>query len=100
MKYLNYKGKKLPYRVSYYALKHFEEQTGKVFEEIEKPGTADLELLMWYALQAGHKAEGMPMEIKQEDIELVLDECYGEILEAAQGGFQETKKKGIASLFR
>jgi hypothetical protein len=33
-------------------------------------------------------------------MELVLDECYGEILEAAQGGFQETKKKGIASLFR
>jgi hypothetical protein len=100
MRYLTYKGKRLPYRVSYYALKHFEEETGKVFEEIEKPAAADLELLIWYALQAGHKAEGIAFDVDRQDVEMVLDECYREILEAAQGGFQESKKKGIAGLFR
>jgi hypothetical protein len=100
MQYLTYKGEKLPYRVSYYALKHFEEQTGKVFESIEQPTNADLEVLMWFALKAGHIAEGKEFTIKQEDVELILDESYRDILVAASGGFQESKKKGILNLFR
>lgn len=79
MSYLNYNGRKLPIRISYYAIKHFQKETGKdvgaVDDELEL-----MEVLLYHALVAGHKAEGVGMSIEREECEMILDECLDEFV--------------------
>lgn len=77
VQYIGYKDEKYPVRISYYALKKFQEETGKEIEELDKDISL-LEPLLWYALVAGHQAENKPMTLKREDIEFMLDESLDE----------------------
>ena len=77
VQYISYRDEKWPVRISYYALKKFQEETGKNIEELDKD-IALLEVLLWYALIAGHQAEKKPMTLKREDMEFILDESLDE----------------------
>lgn len=77
VKYISYKGEKWPIRISYYCIKKFQEETKRDISDIDKEFGL-LEVLLWYALVAGHMAESKPMTLKREDMEFVLDESMQE----------------------
>lgn len=86
VQYINYSGDKWPVRISYYCIKKFQEETGKGIEEIENDVSL-MEVLLWYGLIAGHQAEKMPMTLKREDMEFVLDESLTEFNDAIMSFF-------------
>jgi len=70
---ITYNGAKYPVRISYYAIKKFQEDTKKDLEEITNDISL-LEVLLWYGLVAGHKVEGKELLLTKDDMEFVLDE--------------------------
>jgi hypothetical protein len=97
VQYITYKGEKWPVRISYYAIKKFQEETKKDISELDKD-IAFLEILLWYGLIAGHIAETKPMTLKREEMEFILDESMNEFNEAILSFFplqtdSENKKK-------
>jgi hypothetical protein len=68
-----YKETEIPVSVGYYALKRYKMDTGKEFTELESDDLETLEVLFWYALEAGYKQEGKENPFKREDAELILD---------------------------
>ena len=79
VEYITYKGLKYPVRISFSALKHLKQETGKDVSEMSF--TSDLqyiEILLWYGLVSGHQAESKPLELKREDVEFILDESLSE----------------------
>ena len=91
MDYLNYKKSKWPVRVSYYALKQYQVETGKDVSTIEDDMT-NLEVLLFHSLVAGSKAENTEMTIKRDDMEFMLDECLNDFNVILIGSFQNTPK--------
>jgi hypothetical protein len=94
MQFLRYKQKKLPYKVGYYALKHYEEETGKPSDQIGSGGLKDFEILLYYALQAGHRDEGRVFEIDRSEMEWILDECFMDFVQNVkmeEGAEKKTK---------
>jgi hypothetical protein len=75
VEYINYKEDKYPIRISYFAIKKVKEETGKALEDIENDITI-LEPLLYYSMEAGHKAESKNFTVKREDVEFMLDECW------------------------
>lgn len=73
IEYIDYKGEKYPLRISYYAIKHFQDETQKSLELIDSE-MGLIEPLLWYSLVAGHKAEDKELTLKREEIEFMLDE--------------------------
>jgi len=75
--YLNYDGKKLPIKISFSALNAFEKETGltmsKIGEELKNH-----EIILWYALKAGHYKAKEEFKIEREEVEWILDECLGQ----------------------
>ena len=98
MDFINYKGKELPIRVSYYALKQYQKETGKDISSLDD-NIENLEILLYHAIVAGHKAEDKECTINRDDIELILDESmtqFNQIILNSFPGFQPadaTKKK-------
>jgi len=88
MNYLTYKGKQWPLRVSYYALKQYQAETGKGIEAIDEE-FSNLEILLHYGLVAGAKAEGTEMDLKREDMEFFLDECLSDFNEILLNSFEK-----------
>lgn len=86
IEYLNYKGEKWPIRVSYYAIKKFQEETGKELTELDRDISL-IEPLLWYSLVAGHTAEGKPMTLKRDEMEFMLDESMDEFNHLMLGFF-------------
>lgn len=86
IEYLDYKGNKLPFRVSYYALKHYQLETGKDISEIGED-MGNFEILLFYALEAGYKATEKPMPYKRDDMEVILDECFMDFSTKMRGFF-------------
>jgi len=100
MNYLNYQGKKLPVRVSYYAIKHFQLETKRSIDDIDDDISL-MEVLLYYGLQAGHKAEGRDLGLKKEDMEMVLDECLDEFIDSFADFFQNLsadQQKGLTNI--
>lgn len=95
IKYLKYDGQELPYRVSYYALKRATEKTGKPLSELEKD-LSMLESLIFFALKNGHQEEGQEFKIKFEEMEKIVDHCYGQIQEELPVFLE--KELGVKSL--
>ena len=77
VKTISYKGEQWPVRISYYAIKKFQEDTKKDISELDSDLTL-LETLLWYGFIAGHTAEGKPMTLKRDEMEYVLDESLDE----------------------
>ncbi len=96
---ISYQGQELPVRISYYCIKKFTEETGKDLDAIDTDVSL-LEVLLWYGLVAGHKAEGKDFLLKREDMEFVLDESMLEFNEIMMNFFplagpsaKDSKKK-------
>ncbi|MBP7786102.1 hypothetical protein KA062_02510 [Patescibacteria group bacterium] len=100
VKLINYSGSQYPVRISYFAIKKFQEETGKDLSELEDDFSS-LETLLWYGLIAGHKAEGKDLTLKREEMEFILDESmtdFNQILMSAfplpsDGQLDNDKKK-------
>lgn len=78
IEFLTYKGKKYPFRISYYAT---------VMADKENPDNTELESqqdLLWYGLVAGHKMADKELDLDREDMIWVLDACYMDFQRALQ----------------
>lgn len=91
--FITYDEEKLPIRISYSAIKRYELETkkpiGKIDESIE-----NLEILLYYGLMAGHKAEKKELSFEREDMEWILDECLEEFNNILTGSFQTPTEGG------
>lgn len=82
---------KYPVRISYYALKMFKKETGKDFEKLQED-TGNFEVyepLLYHSLVAGAKAEYTTLDIKKEEMELVLDEVFMEFVDLMKKFFPQ-----------
>jgi len=93
MDYLNYKGNKWPLRVSYYALKQYQQETGKGIETLEEDIT-NLEILLHYAIEAGCKAENKLFSLTRSDMELILDESMNDFNTILIDSFDPSNTQG------
>lgn len=76
MKYFKYGKEKLPYKVGYWAMKKWQLETKKGFDEVDEVAT-DLNLmepLVYFALEKGFKDEGLEFKLDREDIADILDQ--------------------------
>ena len=91
---VKYNKKEYPVRISYYALKHLAAEQGKTLAEIgDVIGNTDMyEPLLFYGLQAGAKAEKQELDLKMDDMELVLDECFFEFIDIIERSFPKDRK--------
>jgi hypothetical protein len=75
IEFITYQGKKYPMRVSYYVLMMAQKESGVLLEELDKNFESQ-QLVLWYALEAGHRMTNKTVTLKREDMVWVLDECY------------------------
>jgi len=95
IEYIKYGGKKYPVRISTYAMKMFQKETEKnIADLMEVQDIALYEPLLYYSMVAGAKAEGAELDIKREDIEWVLDECFIEFVRLIPKFFPENMGEG------
>lgn len=98
IQYITYKGERWPIRISYYAIKKFQEDTKRDIADIDKDISL-LEVLLWYGLVAGHSADGKELTLKREDMEFILDESMNEFNDVIMSFFplaiegSDSKKK-------
>jgi len=100
VQHITYKGEKWPIRISYFAIKKFQEETGKEISEIDS-NISYLETLLWYGFVAGHNAVNKELILKREEMEFILDESMNEFNEVILSSFplpgdikdNENKKK-------
>lgn len=95
IKYIEYKGKKLPFKFSYYALSRFQADTNLSINSLSEPkNLIHFETLMYYALEAGHKLEGLEFTITKEDVAWMFDENENLLTIALKNAFpKQTSKK-------
>jgi len=77
--YITYEGDKLPLRISWYALNNYQKETGKDINDIGED-IGNYEILLWYALIAGHHAIKKELAISREEVPFILDECLNEFI--------------------
>ena len=92
IQFITYKKKKYPIRISYFVLKHLRAKTGKDIDGIADDMAA-YESLLFLALQSGAKYSGTEMDLKEEQMEDVLDECFFHFLDIIPTFFPVSKKK-------
>lgn len=76
---LKYKETEIPLSVGYYALKRYKMDTGREFTDVDDD-IETLEVLFWYALEAGYKHEQKENPFKREDAEIILDSVMMEFV--------------------
>jgi hypothetical protein len=94
VEYVVIKGEKLPVRISYYALKHVQEDLKREMD-LSTPEGWDfevLECLLFYGLKRGHEMENKPFSFKKEDMENALDLCFTEFLDIIPKSFGVPEK--------
>ena len=91
-KHITYRGEQLPLRISYYAITRFQEESKRDISEIDQDVKL-LEILLWYALVAGHNAEAKEMKIKRDDAPFILDESIEEFNEVLMSFFPQPKEE-------
>ncbi len=85
-------------RISYYAMKMFQKDTGRKIEDLSN--SQDIlseglyEKLLYYSLVAGARVEQSELDLKEEDMEMVLDECFMEFINLIPSFFPGIGKKG------
>jgi hypothetical protein len=95
IEYIKYKGKKYPVRISTYAMKMLQKETDKSVDDLmEVTDIALYEPLLYYSMVAGAKAEGSELDIKREDVEWVLDECFIEFVQLIPKFFPKNAEVG------
>ena len=73
VRYLNYKNENITIRVSYSALKNFNEKTKKTVDDLNDDLSL-LEPLLFYSMKSGYKAENKKMIYEFGDMADILDE--------------------------
>lgn len=73
VEYISYKGEKYPLRIAYSVTKHLQVETGKSIDDLDED-VSILEIILFYGLKSGAKAEGVEFKLTREDMEDVLDE--------------------------
>lgn len=77
---IKYKGKEYPIRGSYYALKKATAGSDIALEDLMSKDITILEPLLFYSMVAGAHFENEKLDIKLEDMEWVLDECFEDFM--------------------
>lgn len=82
VKYLDYKGDKLPYRVSYKSISKWQEETGKSLSDLEEIDSqlSLIEPLFYWAVVVGCKYDGIELKYKRDELEDVLDDNWMEFM--------------------
>jgi hypothetical protein len=91
VKFLKYEGEKIPYRISYLAIKGWQEETGKSLNDLDEvdKDLGLLEPLVFHAITTGYKVNKQEMKFKREDIGLILDECMFDFMQGMGDFFQK-----------
>lgn len=100
---VNFKGKKYPYRVGYLALKKVKGKLGREFDMSDDNMDYEaLEWLIFYAIETGCKQTGQNFDLTFEDIELLVDESFQDLIKGItdfsqavgiQSGAKQAKKE-------
>lgn len=94
VQYINFQGKKYPIRISYYAMKMFQKDSGIQVESLTSESDIEhYETLLYHALVAGAKVEGTEMNLEMEDMQWMLDESFMEFVNSMEYFFPEQSKK-------
>ena len=93
IKYLDYNGVEVPYSIGYYALKRFKGETGTDFEKTPDDDLEALEIIAFYAIEAGCKITKIENPLKRDDMEFFLNECMNEFNESIPDFFQTPPKQ-------
>jgi hypothetical protein len=92
---LNYNDQKIPVSVGYYALVKFKVETGYEYTDQAEDKLEDLEVLFWYAIEAGYKKEKRENPFKREDAIMILDEVMIEFTEKIPLFFQTPQETSL-----
>ena len=83
--------KKLPIRVSYYALKKVKEDTNKSLSDVKDDDFDVYESLLYHSLSKGHQVEGMSFNLKKADMEDVMDQVYFQFMKVVPKFFEQAQ---------
>lgn len=88
----------LPICLSYSALKHFQEKTGKSLMEqgaLQNIFGGEIEELLYFALESGFKKEKKDFNIKREQMEEILDDCLFDFVRLIPEFFPKEEEKPL-----
>lgn len=97
IKYLETTKGKLPVRISYFALKKYQEKTGK--SAISSDGalsnmlSGDLEYLLYFALKKGHQSVEEDFKLEMKDMEDLMDEVFFDFIKLIPEFFPKNQPK-------
>lgn len=78
---IKFRGKNYPYRIGYRALKKVKAELGREFEMSDDNLDYEaLEMLMFYAIETGCRQAEQDFDLKIEDMEMLLDESFADII--------------------
>lgn len=80
VRFLDYKNEKLPFRVSYYALKMLKAELGKTLSMLKEEDFEAYEILLFYSLKQGFKVVDKVFPFTKDDMVDILDECFFEFM--------------------
>ncbi len=94
VQYINYKGKTLPVRISYLAIKKVALEKGMDLNKMDTNNMSPelLEGLLYYGLVSGAKAESQTMELTRAQMEDVLDEVFFDFMKMLPTFFPDQEK--------
>lgn len=92
IKLLNYKGKEIPIRISYYALKMLKEKLGKSLQDIANDDFEAFEILIFYSIESGYRFldQKFPYEFEKDAVNLT-DVLFFEFLKIIPEFFPDTE---------
>jgi hypothetical protein len=93
VRFITYNDKKYPVKLGIYSLQVLQQEHGVVLEDIEKDFKV-YQPVLFKALQLGARIEKVELDLLEEDMDLVLDQCLVEFTEIFPSFFdQETLDK-------
>lgn len=90
--HITYKGKKLPIKIGYMALKALKAKTQKSLADISSDDLEVYEVILFYALKQGAYEENIAFTWKEEDMEYILDDCFFDFVAKIPLFFPDAKK--------
>ncbi|MFP4047478.1 MAG: hypothetical protein ACLFT4_06930 [Bacteroidales bacterium] len=87
----------LPVRISYYAMKKYQEETGKSLMTQFQNGFSDmmsgeLEYLLFYSLRRGFQVDKKEFKFEMKDMEDILDESFFEFIKLIPEFFPQAEE--------
>ncbi|MFA6336267.1 MAG: hypothetical protein WCX48_12100 [Bacteroidales bacterium] len=81
IRFLNYEGKKLPVRLSYFAMAQLQAEQGAKYNiENLTDDYSVYESLLFYSLESGYMYQKKPMPYTRDQMCEILEECFFEFL--------------------